>query len=295
MSSEVDHHYVPQFHLRNWEAGDKKITQWGRIPHNGKLVRQPVSAAGTAYVPGLYSLELVPPEEIQQIETNILGRIEDEAAPVLQKLVAGGGASLTVAERYWWTRYLQASLLRVPHIVERMKIEGRQIVRDHLSQDHEEFLAARGKAKETSLLEWAENNAPASIANSGLRVMARMLHNEEVIDRIIHFEWIVRNVSRSSRPLLIGDDPFERIGDLHKSRCLISIPLTPRHVFFGTDAADVVKRIEQMSDRAVVNASNVSTVSTAKRFAYGNAERSFIDRYLLRNKRTPESDDTLQG
>jgi hypothetical protein len=284
MSVEGDHHYVPQFHLRNWEGSDREITQWGRIGHNGKLVCTPVTAAGTAYSPGLYSLEHVHAEATQQIETKIQGQIEDRAAPVLRKLVTGGPASLSVEERYWWTRYLQASLLRVPHVVEKMKIEGRQIVRDHLARDHADFLAAKGTASEETLLEWAENHAPGSIANTGLRVLVRMLNDEDVIDRIIHFGWIVRDVSKSNRPLLIGDDPFERIGDLYKPRCLISIPLTPTHVFFGTDAPEVAQRIEQMSDRAVVNASNISTLSTAKRFAYGEAERSFVDRYLLRRE-----------
>jgi hypothetical protein len=284
VSVEGDHHYVPQFHLRNWEGSDHQITQWGRIAYNGKLVREQVTAAGTAYVPGLYSLEHVPPEEVQQIETKILGQIEDRASPVLSKLVADGPASLSVEDRYWWTRYLQASLLRVPHVVEKMKNEGRQIARNHLTLDHEEFLSAKGAAPEKTLLEWAEKHAPARIANTGLRVMVRMLNNEPAIDRIIHLSWLVRDVSESSRPLLIGDDPFERIGDLYKPRCLISIPLTPTHVFFGTDAPDVVEHINKMSDRAVVNASNVSTVSTAKRFAYGEAERTFMDRYLLRTK-----------
>jgi hypothetical protein len=283
VSVEGDHHYVPQFHLRNWEKGsDRKFTQWGRIAYNGKLVRREVGAVETAYVPGLYSLEHVHPIEAQQIETKILHEIEDRAAPVLIKLVTDGPASLSVEDRFWWTRYLQASLLRVPHVVERMKNEGRQLARNHLAQDHEEFLTAKGAAPEKTLLEWAENHAPARIANTGLRVMVRMLNNERAIERIIHLSWIVRNVSECNRLLLIGDDPFELIGDLYKPRCLISIPLTPTHVFFGTDATEVEEHICKMSNRAVVNASNVSTVSTAKRFAYGEAEHSFIDRYLFR-------------
>src|SRR5258708_18055310 len=90
MSVEGDHHYVPQFHLRNWENKDREITQWGRIAHSGKLVRRPVPAAGTAYSPGLYSLEQVDLAETQQVETKILGQIEDRASPVLRKFVREG-------------------------------------------------------------------------------------------------------------------------------------------------------------------------------------------------------------
>jgi hypothetical protein len=102
--------------------------------------------------------------------------------------------------------------------------------------------------------------------------------DERVIDRIIYLHWIVRDVAQSNRPLLIGDAPFERIGSLYQPRTLISIPLTPAHVFFGTDAADVVNRITAWTDRQVVNSSNVSSVSTAKRYVYGEAESRFIER-----------------
>ena len=89
MSKEFDHHYVPQFHLRMWEDADHKIIQWGRIPYNNKLVRTEVSTAATAYEPGLYSLEDVIPEDAQQIETQIFGKIETEASAVFRKLIQG--------------------------------------------------------------------------------------------------------------------------------------------------------------------------------------------------------------
>jgi hypothetical protein len=284
MSVAGDHHYVPQFHLRNWEGDDRRITEWSRVPYSGQLTQRHVAVAGTAYVRGLYSLEHVSPAEVQKIETEVFGQIETKAALALRRLTTEGPDAMSLEDRYWWTRYLQASLLRVPHVVQRMRTEGRRLAREHLSGDDEEFLAAKGSAPERTLLEWAERHAPGTIENTGLRVLVRMLMNERVIDRIIHFDWMVRDVSQSRRPLLIGDDPFERIGDLHKPRCLISIPLTPRHVFFATDAADVVDHIASMSDRRIVNASNVSAASTAKRYVYGEAEGRFIDRYLPRTR-----------
>lgn len=282
MSKEGDHHYVSQFHLRMWEQRDGKIDQWGRIAFNKKLVRTSVTSAATAYVPGLYSLEHVNETEAQQIEKDIFGKIETEAKPVLAKLISRGPAKLSVRERYWWTIYLNASLLRVPHVVEKVKAGAKELVEKELSQDIPEYDSAKGDAPEATLFEWAAKHSPARLANSGLKVLVRLLGSEKAIDRIIHLHWLVRDVSAAPRQLLLGDNPFERIGDLYKPRTLICLPLSPTHVFFGSDALDIIENLKTLPPRAVIRASNISTLTTAKRFVYGNAEREFIDKYFPR-------------
>lgn len=280
MSKEGDHHYVPQFHLRMWQGLDGKINQWGRIPFNNKLVCKPVTSAATAYLPGLYSLEHVNETEAQQIERDIFGKIESEAKPVLAKLIDRSPNALSVRERYWWTVYLNSSLLRVPHVVENVKAGAKELVEKELSQDLPEYNAAKGDAPEATLFEWAANHAPARLANSGLNVLVSLLSSEKIIDRIIHLHWLVRDVSEARRRLLLGDNPCEIIGDLYKPRTLISIPLSPTHVFFGTDAPDIVEHLGKVPAREIVKASNVSTLTTAKRFVYGDADRDFVDQHL---------------
>lgn len=51
MSTERDHHYVPQSHLRKWADSAGLVKRWGRISHNSKLVQKRVSPAATGYVP----------------------------------------------------------------------------------------------------------------------------------------------------------------------------------------------------------------------------------------------------
>lgn len=282
MSKERDHHYVPQFHLRKWASCKGEITQWGRIRHHDKLVRKLVTTAATAYVPGLYALAHVDDEEAQQIETRILGKIETEAKPVLEKLISTGPRGLTVRDRYWWTIYLNASLIRVPHIVERVRTEVAEGIARDLTQDIPEYAAARGSATEATLYEWAANNAPALVANAGLEVLVNLMGSEKIIDRIIHLKWLVKDVTTASRRLLLGDNPFERIGDLYRSRTVISLPLTPTHIFVASDAHDILDQFARMPARDVIKANNQSSLINAKKFVYGEAERSFIDRYLLR-------------
>ena len=224
------------------------------------------------------------PKDVHQIETKAFGQIETEAKPVLDKLIRSGPESLTVRERYWWTMYLNASFLRVPHVIENVKAITDQALRQTLSSDPDEYNEVKGNAPEATLLEWAQNHSPGRLMNLGMRTLVDLLNNERTIDRIIHLAWFVRDVTSSSRPLLLGDDPFERINDLFRPGTLISIPLSPTHVFFGTDSAVAAQRIQRLTPKEIARLSNVSTLTTARKFAYGVAERKFVDKYLLRRK-----------
>ncbi len=265
-----------------WEDRDGKISQWGRIPFNNKLVCKPVTAAATAYIPGLYSLAHVRDEEVQQIETELFGKIETASKPVLEKLISLGPNRLSLQERYWWTIYLNASLLRVPHVVEMVKTGMQKRIAQDLSQPIPEFDAAKGDAPEDTLFEWASKHAPARVANSGLKVLVDLIQSEKAVDRIIHLQWLVRDLSTGPRRLLLGDNPFERVGDLYKARTAISLPLSPTHLFIASDAPDIVNHFARMPARDVIKANNQSSLINAKKFVYGDAERSFIDQYFLR-------------
>jgi len=135
---------------------------------------------------------------------------------------------------------------------------------------------------ENNLLEWAQNHRPASIANSGMEILTQMIGEMRPIRRLLSFCWIVKDLRYSSRPLMLGDDPLERIGNLYRPKCMINLPLSPGHVFFSTDDRPIATHIEALPERRVVDATNISTISTAKKFVYGSADANFVDRYLLR-------------
>ncbi|WP_352860106.1 DUF4238 domain-containing protein [Mesorhizobium sp. M1163] len=275
---------MPQFHLRRWADTAGYVTQWGRIKHNGKLTRKGVAPAATGYVPGLYALEHVPADMVHLVEERVFGFVDDKAAPILEKMVVRGAKSLSIEERYWWAIYLNAALLRVPHVVASISKRIEEMQQKILSEPDADFDAAKGSAPERNLLEWAQNHAPSALANSGMETLSKMIGESRPIERLLSFWWTVRDVSNSSRPLMLGDDPLERIGDLYRPKCLINLPISPGHAFFATNARSIAENIAKMPDRRVVDATNISTISTAKKFVYGDAEPSFVDRYLTRTE-----------
>jgi hypothetical protein len=282
MSKSGDHHFISQFHLRKWEATDGTILQWGRIKHNEKLIKKSVFTAATAYVPGLYSLKDVPIDQTQEIEEKVFGQIESRASPVLNQLIEGRCQLLTEIERMNWSLYLNASVLRVPSAIQRLTVTTEKHLVDSFSSNSEEFDALKSSFEEQNLLEWTKNHAPSYIANLPMETLAKLIFKPEIIERFLQFNWLVRDVSLSSNKLMIGDNPLGREGDLFSPKSLISIPLSPTHIFFGSNSTAVIENIKGKASKELVKLNNIQSLATTKKFAYGAAESSFVDRYLLR-------------
>lgn len=283
LSKKGNHHYVPQFHLRKWEKGNKKISQWGRTPHNNDLVCRQVTSAATAYSPGLYALEHVDDSKKQIIEQDIFGIIDNQAKPVMDKIIHNGVSSLSPAERNQWRRYLMAAQLRVPHMVERIKAQTKQYHEEKFSRPIPKLETREKSTTEETLLESMQKYHPARLANSPLRVMLGILENKKTIECIHRLHWLVKDVSMSSRGLLLGDVPYQEVHPLYKPGALISIPLSPTHIFLAGDTKDTIEHFIRMSPRELVKRSNISALTTAKKFVYGDAEKTFIDEHFLKN------------
>src|SRR4029453_4424820 len=152
MSLPKRHHYVPQFLLRRWVNDDGELPLFRRCQDG--VVRPTTSAPkGTAFVEFLYSLEGVPDDQRQIIETKFFAEhVDTKGAGALEKMLADGVGSLSPAERIDWTVFLIAARLRVPNIVEQIKSSGQAHVEAGLLADAEEYKAVRGRAPETNLL-----------------------------------------------------------------------------------------------------------------------------------------------
>src|SRR4051812_42698587 len=117
MASVQDHHHLSQFHFDPF-CVDGQVVRWGRVMHNGKITRKLISPAATAYVPNLYARQLVPNDQVQAVENEVFGRLEDQAAPVRDKILADGLNSLSDEEWRTWGSYVNAIAFRTPEALE---------------------------------------------------------------------------------------------------------------------------------------------------------------------------------
>ncbi len=277
------HHYVPKLHLKYWADSEGRIAVWRRICPGGKLLLSRKNPDAVAYRFGLYAWRGVSFPNSQRIENAVFANaIELQADKVLSKLNSTGLSSLTFDERQWWAVFLNSSVIRLPHILE--KIEGR--VQDSVMagfvEAQAEYEALKGDSPQKTLFQWVQEHCPQEIVNLDLEAMLHLLMQEDIINRILSLNWMVIDLVDSEYRLLLGDCPMLQSGRLSQSDALIAMPLSPARLFLAIGDENNVARIKHSSQDRLVLHTNIQSLSTSKVFAFGDANREFVETYFLK-------------
>lgn len=143
---------------------------------DGEILQSRVSPRETAFEKRLYSYTKVPVSKQQALEKEFFNsEIDDKAAPILARLLSGDVSKLSESERIEWCRFLIASRIRVPEIVNDLRESGSVELKRSLIEDHDEFLAAKGHDDAATLVEWAERNFVGLIDNFGMMILPRVI------------------------------------------------------------------------------------------------------------------------
>ena len=234
MSDPRDHHYLPQFHLSGWCRPSGMLTVYSRPRHD--VVISQLSPKGTAYERDLYAYRLVPEGQRQAIEARLMKPLDDTAAPILRKLLAGGLSNLTGLERAEFTRYVLSLRARHPDAIALAHRQGRSDLLAKLDERPEEYLALRGASEAPTFSAWVEQNAPHVLANFGLSVVPKVILNERMVKRLWDMPWWTYDLRKASTDLLIRGSPM--LADRRRDQR----PLRDRATTQPEDAAYRIKR-----------------------------------------------------
>ncbi len=132
----MDHHYVPQFYLKQWADPD------GRIPHyrwlSGRAICSRLAPRSTAFEPDLYALDHRPPEERHQVETDFFSKLDSRAAIIHARLMRRERFTFTAEERMDWAIFLAAANARTPDMIAYLKRMATEALREKLNENPEE-------------------------------------------------------------------------------------------------------------------------------------------------------------
>jgi hypothetical protein len=252
---------------------------------NGSILMSRVKPTETAFENRLYSYEKVPVAQRQALEKTFFGQeIDDRAAPVLVKLCEGDVTNLSVKERIDWTRFLIASRLRVPEIVNDLRKAGSAELRRSLTEDHDEYLAIKDDDDAPTLLEWTEHKFVGLTDNFGMMILPSVITDPKHAKLIDTMHWWLEDVSVANVELLTSDRPLWVSTGLKNPNCLLALPLTPTRIFFASNNRDHQMTLHTQGANRLVRRCNESIASQANRFVYGTAKIKFIDRRLGRDK-----------
>lgn len=116
----MDHHYIPQFYLKQWAAQNGKVTYYSI--KNDKVVCGKISPKGTGFEVDLFAKTNVSDDQKHIIETGIYSLIDSKGAIIAKKILESGTTNLTDEEKNDWCIFLYSIPTRHPQVVQDTKI-----------------------------------------------------------------------------------------------------------------------------------------------------------------------------
>lgn len=287
MASAEKHHYVPRFYLNGWTTPDEsQALRLTRFQWKGdRFLTERVVPRSTACLDRLYSLEGVPVQEQQRIETDFLAKIiDDPAGGVLHHMrTAGRGHDLKQEQRVAWTRFIMSLRIRSPEIMAQLNSEAPAELRKNLESDPGEYDKLKEEGDAESLLEFVEASAPGFIEDFGKRLLPGLIMDDKAFKRIHQMSWWSGDFSDSKVSLLTSDHPVIIMPGIDHPGCVLALPISSTLVFFACPDERVVQFLLHWDKTLLVEWLNATVVRLASEqvYAIDDSQAEFV-RYLLK-------------
>lgn len=282
------HHYVPQFLLRPWTENtlDNRLEVFRLDLQGVPSLRR--ATRGTGREVDLYALteERVAGMEQQAIERKFLRGVDNNGACVRSKLESHGLNLLTEDDRIDWALFLMSLPLRQPHIVEALKQQSsemlRNILRDERPEGYEE-LAAGGHFP--SFDSWVDSHYPGLIENCGLSFFPNIVGNEYYWDRFLRMRWWLWDFREVPYDLLLSDNPLIFTAGIEDANCIVALPISPKKAFMATQDEKVASIMREQFPRVLSTRLNEFSLLRARVRIWARRElpaRRFIENRIHR-------------
>lgn len=279
---DQNHHYVPQFYLRQWADQD------GRVPHyrwvNGRAVFSRRAPEYIGYETNLYAAEHVPPEHRHLAERGFFSTLDDRAARIHARLVNQEKFTFTAAERTEWAIFLAAANARTPDNVAGIKRMTEDVLRKQLNENPKEVEKALGYKLPVSLSEWAEKHMPYKVANIWLRNLMKYLTRKDHIQRYMDMVWTVHGPSSRHKELLTCDRPLWYFQNPEHREFTVMMTLSPRTVFIATKNPAFADKLAATPSMRLARRINESVFDRAHERVYGRTTHDYATQQFKRSR-----------
>jgi len=270
MAEPKNQHFVAQRVQQQWADTKGQVRCW--MWRGGKLIDFPTSPKNIMSGVQLYGAEF----ESQ------FTKIENQAWPVLDKLLGDGIKSLDSEDRRTWAFFILAQLARAPDKVEWVRGMDFERVLKVRQQKNPSFTREDLRAElAASGYNWPDDPAQEG-RHARIAFLMKNMRNPVFMDRWSKLEWGVLNVTEPM--MLLGDEPVIFYGDLRTAHCEVYMPISPTQTFFAINPF-LPSMMAMHTPERFLKMVNEHQVKQAHRHVIGNAPRSFIEKRL---KKAPE-------
>ncbi|HEY5080789.1 MAG TPA: DUF4238 domain-containing protein [Bauldia sp.] len=269
MNPSRDHHFVPVFYLKQWVGPSGKLIEYSQ--KQGKLIPKPVGPQATGFERHLNSFPELPPELAEFLEDEFFKSADNDAALVLQKMLAGALKSLDGKQRSAWSRFLIGTKMRHPDSMSEFRAHALKLWRQTGVSSQAEYEKIRNESDPATFDDYIAARDPLTEVKAQVRLISKAIDNEILGKRINSAIWAVLDVSNGPNRLLTSDRPLE-IFKFQEPTGMLAIPISPKHLFVASFDRSLINKLVDTNVRELVTRSNDFVVSRARRFAYANNE-----------------------
>jgi hypothetical protein len=234
----------------------------------------------TGYEEGLYQLDGT--ADPQMIETKFFRAVDNNAAPVLESMLHEGPGALDEDKRRSWTLFLMSMLMRSPHSLDEIGSVINDFFRANLEKSHQsDYATSRQPDDPVSIYDFTMKRTP-DLAQAYKAALPDMIDNDVIGKQIINMRWAMWALSAAPYTLLTGDRPCMTSRGIADSGCMLSLPVSPTHLFVAAHDIELLRRLAAQPARDTVRNSNDCTVKLAVQNVYGctAGQLTFIEKRL---------------
>lgn len=193
------HHFIPRFLLKEWKDESEALWIYQRNGR-GDISFRKGAPKSVAYVENLYTIYPEyrgAKESTDEIEKEVMAKIDDQAAMVHRKLLDYGVNELTDDERTAWSMFMASMVERSPQRLDRYN-DASQL------DDYDDDLQGL-HPNVAELIERGELNVGAIRNNTVLRFMVERVLDSEFAKLICKMDWFIAQVTTMGEHFVLGD------------------------------------------------------------------------------------------
>ncbi|MGH7114940.1 MAG: DUF4238 domain-containing protein [Stellaceae bacterium] len=278
MSQPKSHHYLPVFYLKRWGGARHRV--WRYYRPRDQVVASAVGPDFTGYEDGLYQLDGTADPQI--IETNFFRLVDNNAASSLENMLREGLLALGEDQRRSWVLFLMSMLVRSPHSLTEIRSVINGFLKANLEKLHQaDYAATRQPDDPESIYDLTMKRTP-ELAEAYKAALPDMIDNEPIGQQIINMRWAMLNLSMAPHTLLTGDRPCMTSRGIADPACILSLPVSPTHLFVAAHDIRLLHRLAAQPARDTARNSNDCIVKLAVQNIYGctGARLTFVEQRL---------------
>lgn len=285
----MDHHFVPQFLIREWADKDEKVTVFRFIAERERVVTGLSNPRSICMLKDLYKYRSVSEGDPHSLETEFFAKkVDTPAAEALQVMLSGGVGALTSKQREAWSLFLVGLPARTPEAIETKGVE--MVLSNIDSIDPSVYEARKRPEDPPKLAEWAQTHASAFIRDKSLEMHIRIQDDPVKIEKMLSANWWLR--SFPDHELLLSDRPllaYPRVAAPNGFALLdqawrLMLPVGPHTLFCATTEPRWRSHLRKQPPGKIVAGVNEESVIRSQEFVYAGGTRllPFVEDRILR-------------